>query len=463
VLAMKDMKDKNLRRRMARWLDPDTGVGPAREPAAPAHLQTQPLPQVPVGPRVAPDVWPAICERFALRMLGHAESLRPALDRLEADEHDEERLQWLYHVDHSVTRMRRAVRDLRILAGVEEGEMAGYTSSIIDVIRAAESAIEHYSKVVIGRVVDLAVVPYASDDVSSLLAAILDNATSYSPSTVTVSAHLLDSGSVMLRIEDSGIGMSSGHFEVLNAALAGPVPELSEHVGRHTGFPVMHRVARKFGVSIRFAARSNPDSGAPGGTLAMVTIPPDLLCEIPNEGPAMVRPDTMNGSSGSSPAPAPHAVPPASPPSTPRLSVAPAHGTRTPARETQTPAREAQVTRPVQFGEPAGTGRRAPRPDPERSPITGAITSSVSELPRRTPTSLRGDGDGRVRAPRRTSEKDTSAAARSFAEDLTAFTAGEQAGRQRPAGREQNHEDHRDHQVQKDHQDQSDGSEGERQ
>jgi hypothetical protein len=385
------MRDKSLRQRLARWLDPGLGAGPASEPPPSA-----PPPEA-VSTR-ASDEWPGICERFALQMLGHAEKVRPALDRLEADEHDEERLRWLYQVDHSVTRMRRAARDMRTLAGVEDGELGGYISSLVDVVRAAESAIEHYSKVIIGKVVDLAVVSYASDDVSSLLAALLDNATNYSPSTVTVSAHLLENGSVMLRIEDNGIGIPPPHLEVLNAALAGPVLEVNERTGKHTGFPVVHRLARKHGIGVRLASRSRPGTGAPGATIAMVMVPPDLLCEVPDDGPAIGRseefgedPDSFSGTAYANGG------------SVPRLSVA----------------------RPSWSGDtapPAPAGWQPPTAEP----------GTISGLPRRARTSLRGDG-GRGRAPGRARDADPSAAARSFAEDLSAFTAGDQAGRQRPA------------------------------
>jgi hypothetical protein len=430
------MSNESFRRRMARWLDPTLGatgatMGPAMNPAmnpamgqpmappaGPAthsgmHPNMGPPAGTPMGPAMSqvpgngampggpatavprppagadarkPGVWPEICERFALQMLGHAEHLRPALDHLETDEQDEERLKWLYQVDHSVTRMRRAARDLRILAGVEDGELGGYTSSLVDVIRAAESSIEHYPKVIIGRVVDLAVVPYASDDFSSLLAALLDNATNYSPSTVTVSAYLLDSGSVMMRVEDNGIGIPPAHLEVLNAALAGPIPDVNERTGKHTGFPVVHRLARKHGVGVRLASR--PGTGGPGGTIAMVTIPADLLCEVPDEGPA------IGGAT--------------EPVETPEPLAAPYAGGGTPAH--------LSVARPSPFADEWRPPPPAPTPDP------GGVTG----LPRRTRTSLRGEG-GRVRG--RNSGTDTSAGARSFAEDLSAFTAGDQAGR----------------------------------
>jgi len=372
-------------------------TGPATGPAmGPAHAGNG-IGAAPGGPAAAVprppsgaearrrDVWPEICERFALQMLGHAEYLRPALDRLEADENNEERLQWLYEVDHSVTRMRRAARDLRILAGVEDGELGGYTSSLVDVIRAAESSIEHYPKVTIGRVVDLAVVPYASDDFSSLLAALLDNATNYSPSTVIVSAHLLDSGSVMMRVEDNGIGIPPAHLDVLNTALAGPVPDVNDRTGKHTGFPVVHRLARKHGVGVRLASR--PETGGPGGTIAMVTIPADLLCELPDERPA------IGGAAEPAETPEPYAGGGPSP----RLSVA----------------------RPSQFAEQWRPPEPAPAPS---APETD--DGIAGGLPRRTRTSLRGES-GRSRASGRNPVADTSAGAHSFADDLSAFAGGQ--------------------------------------
>ncbi len=175
--------------------------------------------------------------------------------------------------------MRRASRDLRTLAGRSEEELAGFTTSLLDVIRMAISAIERYTQVTIGRVTDLAVLGYAADDIGSVMAALLDNATRYSPGTVTVSGHLLDDGGVMFRIEDTGIGMGADQVAALNAAFAGPVPDVDERTGRHTGFPVVHRIARKHSIGVRLASRPLPSSG----TVAMVTLPPHLLCEVPAE------------------------------------------------------------------------------------------------------------------------------------------------------------------------------------
>ena len=70
----------------------------------------------------------------------------------------------------------------------------GTDTSLLDIVRMALSGIERYNQVTIGRVSDLAVIGYAADDVSCLIAALLDNATKYSPGAVTINVHLADAG-----------------------------------------------------------------------------------------------------------------------------------------------------------------------------------------------------------------------------------------------------------------------------
>ena len=279
-------------------------VQPAESAATQARDAVAWAGQAEAAEQRAGGAWPDICDQFGLHLLVLAEQLRTSLDELESDEGDPERLRRLYQVDHAVTRMRRASRDLRTLAGRSEEELAGFTTSLLDVIRMALSAIERYTQVTIGRVTDLAVLGYAADDIGSVMAALLDNATRYSPGTVTVSGHLLEDGGVMFRIEDTGIGMGADQVAALNAAFAGPVPGVDERTGRHTGFPVVHRVARKHSIGVRLAARPLPSSG----TVAMVTLPPHLLCEVPAEG-AKRRPATANGTLAGQPAPRPSVVP----------------------------------------------------------------------------------------------------------------------------------------------------------
>jgi hypothetical protein len=258
---------------MTRWFprrkrrpDPDAPAAPGPAPGS-------------SGTTAAPagTAWPDICGQFSMHLLALAEQLRISLDALESDEDDPERLRRLYAVDHAVTRMRRASLDLRTLAGRGEDALTAPVTSLLDVIRMALSGIERYAEVTVARVADLAVLGYAADDLAELLAALLDNATRYSPGGAAVSAHLAADGSVLLRVEDSGIGMAPEAAAQVNETLAGPVRDIDSRAGLHTGFPVVHRIASRHQIAVRLASRPGPASG----TVAMVTLPARLLCEIP--------------------------------------------------------------------------------------------------------------------------------------------------------------------------------------
>lgn len=294
------------------------------------------------------EAWPEIMEQFGLQMISLAEQMRISLDGLEADEDDPERLRKLYEVDHAVTRMRRASRDLRTLAGRSGDEMGGTDTSLLDIIRIGLSSIERYNQVTIGRVSDLAVIGYAADDVACLVAALLDNATKYSPGKVTVNVHLADAGSVLFRIEDTGIGIPERSVGRLNALLAGPIVELVSKSGSHTGFPVVHRIARKYDIDVRLATRPAPGNGM----IAMVTVPAQLLCELPV-------------------APIERAEAPSTSTSTGSISVLPAQRHRGPQHAAQSPGRQ----------EP----QHAPRPRPLQRPQPGLQTGSQTALPMRQP------------------------------------------------------------------------------
>jgi Histidine kinase-, DNA gyrase B-, and HSP90-like ATPase len=419
----------------------------AGEPA-----ETQPIDRPTTSAR--PDgAWPEICDQFGAHLLVLAEQLRSSLNALEADEDDPDRLRRLYQVDHAVTRMRMASRQLRTLAGRDEERRAGFTTSLVDVIRMASAAIEWYPQVTIGPVPELAVLGYAADDVATLMSALLDNATRYSPGMVTVSCHLLEEGGVMFRIEDTGLGIAREKIPRLNAAFAGPVPEVNESTARHTGFPVVHRIARKHAIGVRFAARRRPGTG----TLAMVILPPQLLCAIaaedaPHRTAAAEPPATMvldlprrdladliettSGQAESGPMPSPDADSEQAPP----VEAAPL-------------AVVLQETAPVAVALPDATALVVALPEaaplvvalPEAPPLVVALPEAPppnavpaqalsvetthdqdarrNELPRRERPTARGDEPGRAEAVT-PSQPQSGAARRAFADDLSAFSQG---------------------------------------
>jgi hypothetical protein len=401
-------------------VDPAAAALTAPGPTLAALLaETQSFEQ-PTAAAQRDGAWPEICDQYGSHMLVLAEQLRASINVLEAGEDDPERLQRLYQVDHAVTRMRLASRQLRTLAGRSEERVAGFTTSLLDVIRMASSAIEWYPQVSVGRVTDLAVLGYAADDVAALMSALLDNATRYSPDMVTVSCHLLEEGGVMFRVEDTGSGFGRDQLARLNAALAGPVPDVTESTGRHTGFPVVHRIARKHSIVVRLASRSLPGHG----TVAMVTLPPQLLCAIPADdrpgqptaaGSAATRPAAWPTEAGwaawsaEPQAAAPSAVP--DPPDRERTSPAEPESPEPEPPELASP----ELASPeMMSAEMVPTELASAEPDHDRLPVP---------LPRREPASLRG-GKPRPVESAAPVPAEQAAARRIFADDLSAFSRG---------------------------------------
>ncbi|MEV5830464.1 hypothetical protein AB0L25_33350 [Spirillospora sp. NPDC052242] len=218
-------------------------------------------------------------------MLLLAERVRPALDELERNEDVPERVRLLYDIDHGIARMRRLARDVQVLAGQSTDELRVHPASLLDVVRVAASGIEHYDRLHIGPVADRALVDRAADDVASLLAVLLDNATRCSQAPATISTRSFGDGSLLVRIEDDGPGVGPAWAEALNRVFVGPVPPLNPANARRPGFAVAHRLARKHGLGLalvcRRAAEATPEHEGRRGTVAMVTIPPHLVCDIP--------------------------------------------------------------------------------------------------------------------------------------------------------------------------------------
>jgi hypothetical protein len=258
------------RRSLARWIDPTLDGPPESAPVTPV-----------AAPPVEPDPWPAISEQFALRILAAAYQMSSQLEAAEADERDPDRLAKLYRIDHATARVRRQAENLHVLGGRRIEDADRQVTALLDVVRASVSSIEHYSRVQLGRIVDLAVVEYAADDAIRVLTELIDNATRFSPpdTRALVSAHLTERGSVLLRVEDCGIGIHPERLPEINMMLAGtgPVPVRQRHAMQF-GLAVVQRLAVTHGMRVHLVGRQ------PTGTTATVLIPQALLCEIP--GPA---------------------------------------------------------------------------------------------------------------------------------------------------------------------------------
>ncbi|MEU5938420.1 nitrate- and nitrite sensing domain-containing protein [Micromonospora sp. NPDC047548] len=228
------------------------------------------------------------------RLIGH-------LDRLERGEEDPDRLAELFQLDHLATRMRRNDENLLVLAGADSTRVQREPAPLIDVLRAAQSEVEHYTRIEFGVIDrDIEVAAHAVNDMVHLVAELFDNATAFSPpdSQVMVEARRIGDRAT-LYVEDHGIGISSEQLGDLNERLATP-PQVDVAVSRMMGLVVVARLASRHGVK----AELRP--GSDRGTVAEVTMPTSVLVPRALAGRGQFAPALPAAASGpQQPGPAP--------------------------------------------------------------------------------------------------------------------------------------------------------------
>ncbi|MEV5090904.1 nitrate- and nitrite sensing domain-containing protein [Streptomyces griseoincarnatus] len=215
---------------------------------------------------------------LALRTLGLVERQLGVIEGLEEREDDPDRLATLFKLDHFATVMRRHSENLLVLAGTEHGRHTAGPVPLVDVVRAAVSEIERYERVRIAALPPHAhIAGFAADDLSHLLAELMENATAFSPPDmpVEVSAWLMENGEVMLSVQDEGIGMSEERLERLNTRLSEFDPEAAydaeSEEGLGLGLYVVARLAHRHGVRVQLRKQKQ------GGIAAVVVLPDPLL------------------------------------------------------------------------------------------------------------------------------------------------------------------------------------------
>ncbi|MFD9882454.1 nitrate- and nitrite sensing domain-containing protein [Streptomyces alboflavus] len=222
---------------------------------------------------------------LALRTLGLVERQLTVIESLEEREQDPDRLATLFKLDHFATVTRRHSENLLVLAGAEHGHQHAGPVPLVDVVRAAVSEIERYERVRIATLPPHAhIAGFAADDISHLVAELLENATSFSPpdAAVEVSGWLLENGEVMLSVQDEGIGVGAERLEELNARLAEFSPDdvydQEGGDGLGLGLYVVARLAARHGARVRLREQKQ------GGIAAVVVLPDGILAAPPAVG-----------------------------------------------------------------------------------------------------------------------------------------------------------------------------------
>jgi signal transduction histidine kinase len=308
----------------------------------------------------------AIFVRLARRGHSLTGRLTAELDEAERNEQDPERLQRLFRLDHLASLIGRANDSLLVLGGSSAAKVRTTDASLDEVLQAAQSRIEYYTRIDAAADDGAWVKADVVDDVVQLLAELMDNATRYSESAAEITARVL-TGKVIVQVRDHGIGIEPDRLERFNERLRRETPVDLEAM-QAMGLTVVGFLAGRHGIEVEL----RPTVG--GGVVAEVAIPGALLSFTPPPKPERAAPERPTVTA----APAP--PPPAPMPAPRQRENAPLFN------QGAAPPRPVPQQRPAPTAGPralpAGPGRAAIESDTRPLPVLSSAASAyLSELP----------------------------------------------------------------------------------
>ncbi|WP_436773126.1 ATP-binding protein [Yinghuangia sp. YIM S09857] len=210
---------------------------------------------------------------LSMRSLTLVERQLDVIEKLEHTEENAQRLEDLFRLDHLATRMRRNSENVLVLADADERHGHRPPGTLLDVVRAAVSEIEYYERVDIGHIPRAELAGHTADDISHLLAELLENAAAYSPPStrVSVAGRTLENRGILLTVEDEGFGVPPDRLPELNAQLQGGRAAAGASDLAGLGVFVVGALAVRHGLRVQLRPRRE------GGLAAIVMLPAALL------------------------------------------------------------------------------------------------------------------------------------------------------------------------------------------
>ncbi|SED24281.1 Signal transduction histidine kinase [Streptomyces sp. 2224.1] len=203
------------------------------------------------------------------------------IDAVEREETDPGVLERMYRIDHIAVRLQRNADSLMLLAGIRDPEMDARPTTLVNVIRAGLGQIEGYQRVSLRSETEATVAPDIVDDLTLMLAELLENAVSFSPSDTPVEVvvrpgtDVTSDGGALIEVIDHGLGMSAERLDEENSRLVRR-ERLDLVPTKVLGLFVVGNLARRSG--IRVALSRTPGGGVTGSVWLPSTL---LLSESP--------------------------------------------------------------------------------------------------------------------------------------------------------------------------------------
>ncbi|WSB74213.1 HAMP domain-containing protein [Streptomyces decoyicus] len=310
------------------------------------------------------------------------------IDAVEREETDPDVLERMYRIDHIAVRLQRNADSLLLLAGIRDPEVDARPTTLVNVIRAGLGQIEGYQRVSLRSETEVTVAPDIVDDLTLMLAELLENAVSFSPSATPVEVvvrpgtDITADGGALIEVIDHGLGMSAERLDEENSRLVRR-ERLDLVPTKVLGLFVVGNLARRSGIRVTLSRTPG------GGVTGTVWLPSALLLAVhPAAAPvpaagrgADVDPDVRVGAgAGREPVVGP-AVAVTEPEAAFEAKIKDASTTEPESKpESETGAGSETGAEP----EPASEQPATPEQEP-RAPAPGAAPASATPLPVRAP------------------------------------------------------------------------------
>ncbi|MFD3707799.1 ATP-binding protein [Streptomyces sp. NPDC058677] len=193
------------------------------------------------------------------------------IDAVERGETDPALLERLYSIDHIAVRLRRNADSLMLLAGIRETVLDSGPLALTNVVRAALGQIEGFRRVHLHAATEAMVEPDIIGDLTLMVAELVENAVSFSPTGSPVEVTVRDSAEgALVVVSDHGLGMSAERLDEENARLIRR-ERLDLVPTKVLGLFVVGTLARRWEVGVTLSRTPG------GGVTAEVVIPSSLL------------------------------------------------------------------------------------------------------------------------------------------------------------------------------------------
>lgn len=185
----------------------------------------------------------------------------------------------LYELDHLTVRVRRQLENLLVLSG---GSVVGPHTEpvhIANLIVDAAGESRGFAQVTKEFQAEAWVLPEVAGELTHLIAELIENATTYSPSGYEVFVRATHTATgVAIEVEDKGRAPENWYFEALNGRLLDVPPyAVLAKSSDQLGLFVVGQLAKRHGVRVTL------QQGRFGGVLAVVLVPSALLTGAPEQ------------------------------------------------------------------------------------------------------------------------------------------------------------------------------------